>query len=219
MPGRWIQERKSDTYYRRAKEEGYRSRAAYKLKQLKNRFHFFKKAERVLDLGAAPGGWLQVASEEVGEDGLVIGVDIEEIEPLGLGNVVTITGDVTDEETEERIGEALGGKADVILSDMAPKVTGVWEMDHYRQIHLSRVALAIADRLLREEGWAVLKVFQGSEFNRFVGQVRDMFRTVKIVKPRASRKESAEVYIVARNLKPDRIIPEELRPPEEEEEA
>ncbi|UCH57353.1 MAG: RlmE family RNA methyltransferase [Candidatus Bathyarchaeota archaeon] len=216
MSGRWLKERKSDPYYRRARELGYRSRAALKLKQLDERFGFFKGARRVLDLGAAPGGWLQVASESIDEDGLVVGVDLGEIDPLGLPNVSTFVGDVTEEETRNRIFELFGERVDVILSDMAPDVSGAWELDHYRQIHLARVALVIADKLLKEDGWMVVKTFQGSEHDRFVREMHDLFEHVRIVKPRASRKKSAEIYLVAKDLKTDRRLPEEFR---EEEEA
>jgi 23S rRNA (uridine2552-2'-O)-methyltransferase len=171
----------------------------------------------VLDLGAAPGGWLQVAAELVGEDGLVVGVDLEEIEPLGLPNVETVVGDVTDAETQEEAMELFDGKADVILSDMAPDVTGDWDLDQYRQIYLARVTLVIADSLLKEDGWVVVKTFQGAEHERFLREVRDMFRMVKIVKPKASRKKSAEIYVVARGLRHDRVLPEDFREEEEEE--
>lgn len=216
MSSRWFNERKNDPYYRWAKEQGYRSRAAFKLIQLEERFGFLEGARNVLDLGAAPGGWLQVASESVGDEGLVLGVDLYEIEPLGLPNVETLVGDITDEETQDEIMDMFQGKIDVILSDMAPDVSGTWDLDQYRQIYLARVALVIADRLLKRKGWMVIKTFQGSEHGKFVREMRDMFETVKIVKPKATRKKSAEIYLVARNLKSDRRLPEEFRPVDEE---
>lgn len=216
MSSRWFNERKNDPYYRWAKEQGYRSRAAFKLIQLEERFGFLEGARNVLDLGAAPGGWLQVASESVGDEGLVLGVDLDEIEPLGLPNVETLVGDITDEETQDEIMDMFQGKVDVILSDMAPDVSGTWDLDQYRQIYLARVALVIADRLLKRKGWMVIKTFQGSEHGKFVREMRDMFETVKIVKPKATRKKSAEIYLVARNLKSDRRLPEEFRPVDEE---
>lgn len=216
MSSRWFNERKNDPYYRWAKEQGYRSRAAFKLIQLKERFGFLESARNVLDLGAAPGGWLQVASESVGDEGLVLGVDLDEIEPLGLPNVETLVGDITDEETQGEIMDMFQGKVDVILSDMAPDISGTWDLDQYRQIYLARVALVIADRLLKRKGWMVIKTFQGSEHGKFVREMRDMFETVKIVKPKATRKKSAEIYLVARNLKSDRRLPEEFRPVDEE---
>ncbi|TET71260.1 RlmE family RNA methyltransferase [Candidatus Bathyarchaeota archaeon] len=216
MSSRWFNERKNDPYYRWAKEQGYRSRAAFKLIQLEERFGFLEGARNVLDLGAAPGGWLQVASESLGDEGLVLGVDLYEIEPLGLPNVETLVGDITDEETQDEIMDMFQGKVDVILSDMAPDVSGTWDLDQYRQIYLARVALVIADRLLKRKGWMVIKTFQGSEHGKFVREMRDMFETVKIVKPKATRKKSAEIYLVARNLKSDRRLPEEFRPVDEE---
>ncbi len=211
MSSRWLHERKNEHYYNKAKEEGYRSRASYKLKQLDEEHHFFTDAKRVLDLGAAPGGWLQVAAEAVGSDGVVIGLDLKEIDPLENENVQTIVGDVTDPKVQAEVLSRFKGKADVVLSDMAPNVMGVWEVDDLRQIHLARTALSIADRLLREDGWMVVKVFQGKEHEAFIRDMRAMFRRVYIVKPKASRKGSAEVYVVAKDLRKDRVLPEELR--------
>lgn len=198
---RWLTERRTDPYHRRAKELGYRSRAAFKLKQLNARFGFLDGARYVLDIGAAPGGWLQVSSEAVGEDGLVVGVDVEKVKPLDLENVKTIVGDVMEEETLERVKKMFAGKIDVILSDLSPRVSGAWEVDHYRQIELSRMAMRISENLLKPDGWFVLKVFQGSEYEGFLNELREAYSYVKVVKPRASRKESAEIYVVARGLK------------------
>ncbi|MCW4036664.1 MAG: RlmE family RNA methyltransferase, partial [Candidatus Bathyarchaeota archaeon] len=175
--------------------------AAFKLKQLNARFGFLDGARYVLDIGAAPGGWLQVSSEAVGEDGLVVGVDVEKVKPLDLENVKTIVGDVMEEETLERVKKMFAGKIDVILSDLSPRVSGVWEVDHYRQIELSRMAMMISENLLKPDGWFVLKVFQGSEYEGFLNELREAYSYVKVVKPRASRKESAEIYVVARGLK------------------
>lgn len=199
MSRRWIAEKGSDPYYRRAKEEGYRSRAAFKLMQLDERFGFLDGAKYVLDIGAAPGGWLQVAAEAVGEDGLVVGVDLDEIAPLGLDNVKTIIGDIRDEKTLERIEEQLLGPVDVVLSDLSPNVSGVWELDHFRQIELVRMALKASRRVLRPGGWFVAKVFQGSEYDTLVTELESAFSFVKAMKPKASRKESAEIYLVARD--------------------
>lgn len=207
MSRRWLSERRRDPYHRMAKERGYRSRAAFKLKQLNDRFGFLKDARYVLDLGAAPGGWLQAASEEIGGDGLVVGVDLDRIRPLGLKNVRTMVGDVRDDETLRRIMDAFPGPVDVVLSDMAPDVSGVWEVDHQRQIHLTRRALRVAEAVLKPDGWVVVKVFQGSDYEAFLGEMRDGFEYVKAVKPRSSRKESAEIYVVARGLKADRRPP------------
>lgn len=167
MSNRWVHERKDEHYYNKAKEEGYRSRAAYKLKQIQNKFRIFDNAKYVLDLGAAPGGWLQVASENIDEDGLVLGVDLNPIEPLYKENVITMVGDLREPEVQEDILNYFDGKADVVLSDMAPDVIGEWDVDQFRQIHLARIALKLCDKLLKEEGWFVVKIFQGGEHVRW----------------------------------------------------
>ena len=198
---RWIAERRRDPYHRMAKEQGYRSRAAFKLKQLDRRFGFLDGAKYVLDIGAAPGGWLQVAAEAVGEGGLVVGVDLEKIANLGLDNVKTFVGDVLEDGTVERVRGLFPGMVDVVLSDLSPIVSGAWELDHFRQIELARRAMGISERVLKPEGWFVVKVFQGSEFEAFLRDARRTFDSVKVVKPRASRKGSAEIYLVARGLR------------------
>jgi len=212
-----MHERRGDHYHQRAKEEGYRSRASYKLKQIQNRFGVFDGAKYVLDLGAAPGGWLQVAAEHVAEDGLVVGVDLDEIMPLGLPNVVTLVGDMRDPEVQEEVMSLFDDKVDVVLSDMAPNVIGDWGVDQYRQIDLARIALRVADRLLKPDGWFVVKIFQGGEHQRYIKEVKAMFEYVKNYKPRASRKQSAERYIAARGLRSGRELPRVRRGLEEEE--
>lgn len=201
MSRRWLNERRNDTYHRRAKEEGYRSRAAYKLKQIDERFNVFRGARVVLDIGAAPGGWLQVASEAVGEEGFVVGVDLNPIEDLGLHNVETVVGDVLDEGTLEEVKGLLQGPVDVVLSDLAPNISGAWEVDQFRQIDLARMALRASLELLRRDGWFVVKVFMGPEYDAYLREVREAYRKVNVVKPMASRKGSAEVYLVARHIR------------------
>ena len=200
MSRRWLTERKNDPYHKRAREEGYRSRAAYKLKQLDERFNLFKGARSVLDIGAAPGGWLQVASEAVGEEGLVVGVDLNPIEDLELDNVETIVGDIFNEETLDEIRELLHGSVDVVLSDLAPNISGAWEVDQFRQVDLARMALKTSLEFLRRDGWFVVKVFMGPEYDAYLKEVKASYRKVNVVKPMASRKGSAEVYLVARHL-------------------
>jgi 23S rRNA (uridine2552-2'-O)-methyltransferase len=198
---RWIHERKNDHFHQRAKEEGYRSRSAYKLKQIDNKFRIFDDARYVLDLGAAPGGWLQVASEKIDPEGLVIGIDLEEIEPLWAENVATLQGDIRTLETRDDILNIYNGKFDVVLSDMAPDVTGQWDLDQYRQIYLARIALQIAYDMLKPNGWLVVKIFQGGEHIRYIRQVKRVFHYVKNFKPKASRKGSAERYVIANRIK------------------
>ncbi len=216
MSNRWLNERKKEEYHLKALEEGYRSRASFKLIQLDERFGFLQTNSKVLDLGAAPGGWLQVVAERIGEEGLVLGVDLQEIEDFGMPGIETLIGDITEEETIQEIYSFFQGKVDVILSDMAPNVSGDWDLDHIRQIHLSRIVLVVADEILKSDGWVIIKTFQGSEHNQYIKEVKDMFEEVKIVKPKASRKKSAEVYVVAHILKSFRQLPEGYRNDEEE---
>jgi len=198
---RWIHERKNDHFHQRAKEEGYRSRSAFKLKQIDNKFRIFDNARYVLDLGAAPGGWLQVASEKIDPEGLVIGVDLEEIEPLLAENVVTIKGDIKSPEIRDEILNIHNREFDILLSDMAPDVTGQWDLDQYRQIYLARIALQMAYDILKPNGWFVVKIFQGGEHIRYIRQVKQVFHYVKNFKPKASRKGSAERYIIANRIR------------------
>lgn len=185
-----------DHYYRKAKEEGYRARSAYKLLQINEKFHIIKKGDSVVDLGAAPGGWLQVARQL--SDGKVVGVDLEQIVPIT--GVVTFQADITRESTAERILEELGGKADVVICDAAPNLSGAWDMDHAVSIDLARSALRAAKRLLKPKGNFLVKVFQGDMFPEYLAEVKREFAKVQAHSPAASRRESAETYIVAKHL-------------------
>ncbi|MEM3393597.1 MAG: RlmE family RNA methyltransferase [Candidatus Methanomethylicia archaeon] len=188
-----------DYYYRKAKVEGYRSRAAYKLKEINEKFKVMKEGDIVIDLGAAPGGWIQVSREIVGEKGLIIGVDLNPMIKFPWDNVKTIQADVTNPEIIEKIKVMLPkGYADVVLSDLSPKVSGIWSVDHARQIFLTEKALKIAIELLKEEGICVLKVFQGHLLKEFINEVKRNFKEVRLFKPKASRKRSAEIYIIAK---------------------
>ncbi|RLE47721.1 MAG: 23S rRNA (uridine(2552)-2'-O)-methyltransferase [Candidatus Methanomethylicota archaeon] len=193
---------KKDFYYLKAKAEGYRSRAAFKLKQILKKFKLIKKGDVVVDLGAAPGGWLQVAREAVGNKGVVVGVDVASISPLPWSNVKTMLLDVTSKDAAKEIRKLLPkGSADVLLSDLAPKVSGIWDLDHARQIFLAEKALDIAKQILRPGGNAVIKIFQGSMAEDFIRKIKQTFKVVKLYKPPASRKESAEIYIIAISMK------------------
>ncbi|MEM1589104.1 MAG: RlmE family RNA methyltransferase [Candidatus Bathyarchaeia archaeon] len=196
MPKAWIQERKKDYYYRKAKEEKYRSRAAYKLLQVVEKYHFIREGDVVVDLGAAPGGWMQAARKIVGSEGFVLGVDLKPIEPFPECNVKTIVGDITEDETVEQILEALPRRADVVVSDASPNISGVWELDHARQMDLAQKALEIALKVLRPNGNFFVKVFQGDMLNDFVGKVKRYFRDVRVIKPKASRAKSSELFVL-----------------------
>jgi len=195
LPNQWLL-RKRDYYYRRAKEENYRSRAAYKLIQAVEKYGFIKSGDVVIDLGAAPGGWLQVARQIVGDKGFILGIDLKEIEPLNFNNVHTIVGDIRDPEVISKIREILPRPADVVISDVSPNISGIWELDHARQIELAESSLNIAILTLRRGGNFFTKVFQGDMFHEFLSKVKEYFHQVKIVKPKASRKESAEIYVL-----------------------
>ena len=185
-----------DSYYRKAKAEGYRARSAYKLLQINEKFRIIKEGDSVVDLGAAPGGWLQVAKELSG--GRVVGVDLEKIAPIP--GVLTFKADITTDETLDLIKETLGDYADVVICDAAPNLSGTWDVDHSRSIYLARSALRIAKRLLKPGGNFLVKVFQGDTFQDYHAEVRREFEKSQAHSPAASRKESAETYIIGKRL-------------------
>ncbi len=200
--GKCGQERKREHYYRMAKKAGYRSRASFKLEHLNFRYGIMKRGDVVVDLGAAPGGWLQIARERVGNEGFVLGVDLQQIAKFHYGNVKTVVVDITDPSTPELIRNNLPRQADVVISDVSPKISGVWSVDHFRSIELVRATLSIAGQVLRPGGNMLVKVFQGELFDEFLNEVRKKFEFLKISKPPASRKGSAEAYIIAKGFKP-----------------
>ncbi len=201
MGKNWQRERKREQFYRMAKSEGYRSRATYKLKQLSDRYGLLRRGDVVVDLGAAPGGWLQVALEEVGEGGYVIGADIQKISKVQGKNVETIVADITKPETKDMIKEKIPRPANAVISDAAPSLSGVLDVDQARSIDLVTSALGIAEGLLAPGGNFLVKVFQGGMLEDFLKEVRKRFEFVKVSKPMASRKGSAEVYVVGKGFK------------------
>ena len=201
MSRRLINERKHDPYHKQAKLQGYRARSAFKLKQMDNKFRFLKPGIKVLDIGAAPGSWLQIVSERIGDTGTVIGVDLDEIKPLGLPNIKTIQGNILDEETQKKIRNLVGKRLDVVIADISPNVSGNWDIDQYNQLELARMSMIIAKKLLFRKGWFITKVFQGIDYDEFLRDVKASFKSVKVFKHSASRKSSAEIYLIAHGLK------------------
>lgn len=197
MSKKWEFERKNEHYYKMAKKEKYRSRASYKLIQLNKKFKIIKPRDYVVDLGAAPGGWSQVALDIVGDDGKVVAVDLQRIKPFEHENFIQITGDFTKNETVEKIKDALSWNADVILSDAAPKLTGIKDIDQFRSIDIVENALKIADDVLKIGGSIIIKVFQGEGFQSLLKEVKKEFKIVKTTKPPSSRKGSVEMYLIA----------------------
>jgi 23S rRNA (uridine2552-2'-O)-methyltransferase len=201
LPKTWLKKHRKDYYYRKAKEEKYRSRAAYKLAQVVRKYNFLKPNDIVVDLGAAPGGWMQVASKVVGEQGLVLGIDLKGIEPLTESNACAIVGDITDVELIVQIKSILPRSADAVISDVSPNLTGVWDLDHARQIDLARRSLQMAFAILRSDGNFFVKTFQGDLLRDFIEEIKYHFTRVEIIKPLASRARSAEIYILGLYLK------------------
>ncbi|HOI39350.1 MAG TPA: SAM-dependent methyltransferase [Methanobacterium sp.] len=201
MSNKWNQERKNEEYYKKAKKQDYRSRASFKLLQLNRKFKIIKEGNSVVDLGAAPGGWSQVALEAVGTEGLVVAVDLNRIKSFSDENFWSIKGDFTQKEILEEIQRTLQGKADVIISDAAPKLSGIKDLDQLRSIDLARSVLEISDNILKYKGNMIMKVFQGEGYPELLKDIKKKFKTVKTTKPPSSRKKSGEMYIVGRGFR------------------
>lgn len=188
-----LEEARRDLYRRLAKEQGYKSRAAFKLIEADERYKIIRRGDRVVDLGSAPGGWLQVAAKLVGDDGMVVGVDLDPVR-LHQHNLKCFKGDVDDPALGKKLLSELGGKADVLLSDLSPTVTGVWELDQTRQIDLTLRAVSLAKELLKPGGKAFFKLFEGERAQEARAAMREAFEIVRVVKPAASRMESSKLY-------------------------
>jgi len=188
-----------DQYRRLAKDQGYRARSAYKLLQINRSYNVLKKGDKVVDLGCAPGGWLQVAVKEVRPSGKVIGIDLKPVTPVV--DAIILQGSIEDSNVLSKIEDILGSKADVVLSDLAPNVSGVWDIDHARQISLSTIALQFTQRVLRIGGSSVFKVFEGDMLKEFRSELHRNYGKVFLSKPSASRQESSELYIICLNFK------------------
>ncbi len=190
---------RKDRLYRRAKAEGLRSRAGFKLDDIDR--GLIRPGARVVDLGCWPGSWLQVAARRVGEGGRVVGVDLREVAPIPLPQVRVVRGDIADDRVIDEIAASLGGAADAVLSDLAPSLSGVRERDEARSSELVRRALAITERLLRPGGSFVCKVFMNSDFADLREAIRRRFDEVSVTRSEATRKGSAELYAIARRFK------------------
>ncbi|HEX8640145.1 MAG TPA: RlmE family RNA methyltransferase [Allosphingosinicella sp.] len=195
---RWLERQLNDPYVKRARADGYRSRAAYKLIELDERFGFLKGARRVVDLGIAPGGWTQVVRRQAPQ-AAVVGIDLLPTEPIDGATIVEM--DFMDEAAPERLKEALGGPADLVLSDMAANTVGHQQTDHLRTMGLVEAALDFAGEVLRPGGALVAKVLAGGADSSLVAELKRRFATVKHAKPPASRKGSSEWYVVAQGFK------------------
>jgi len=202
LPKAWIQDRKRDYYYKKAKAENYRSRAAYKLAEAAKKYGFIPRSAVIVDLGAAPGGWIQAARKIAGNRCFILAVDLKPIAPFPQEYVRTLVGDMTDPAIVDQILAFLPRKADVVLSDASPNISGVWEVDHARQIDLANQALQVAVKVLRPYGNFFVKVFEGDLLAAFIQKVKESFQQVKVVKPKASRAQSSEMFILALSLKP-----------------
>jgi 23S rRNA (uridine2552-2'-O)-methyltransferase len=191
-----------DRYYKKAKQEGYRSRAAYKLLELQQRYRLLRPGDKVVDLGAAPGGWLQVAAKIVGQNGKVIGVDLQAMQPFPERNVTLLLGDLGAGEIQSKIAELLAGPADAVISDMAPKLSGIRDADIARALELDRLALAVAVRLLRPGGSLLVKSFMSNDLRQYTDELKRHFSDVQRTKPEATRQGSSEFYFLANGFLP-----------------
>jgi len=196
----WLREHVNDTYVQRARAEGYRSRASFKLMEIDDKDHLIRSGEVVVDLGATPGGWSQVVAKKMKGKGRVIALDLLEMEPL-LG-VDFIQGDFREENVLQQVERMLAGeKVGLVLSDMAPNMSGILLSDQARVMHLAELGLEFSRNWLKPDGAFLVKVFQGYGFDEFVREMRNVFKTVSSRKPDASRDRSAELYLLGKGLK------------------
>jgi len=197
---RWLAEHEADPYVKRAREEGWRSRAAFKLEEIQQSDRLLRPGMTVVDLGAAPGGWSQYAARLLNGKGRVIALDL--LEMPAVPGVEFLQGDFNDEATLARLLERLGGaQVDLVMSDLAPNMMGIADVDHDRSMNLVELAFDFARRTLRPGGDFLAKVFQGREFQPFISRLRTQFESVKLRKPKASRARSPEVYVLARGYR------------------
>ena len=205
-----LNEARRDLYRRLAREQGYKSRAAFKLIEANERYQFIKEGGKVVDFGSAPGGWLQVAAALVGPGGLVVGVDLQAVK-LKEKNVVFLKSDVSDPNLASQVVKALGGRADALLSDLSPEVSGVWELDQTTQVDLTLRALELSSSLLKPGGGAFFKLFEGERAQEVRDEFRRRFSIVRVIKPAASRNASSELYYYCEGIRQLIARPESSR--------
>ena len=194
----WVNKQRRDTYVRQSKVDGYRARSAYKLIEIDEKFKIFKGGLTVIDIGAAPGSWSQYASKVV-KNGKILSIDLKEMEPID--NTVQIKGDFTENETQQKIKEFLIGKSDVVMSDMAVNTTGIKNIDSIQTGELCKEAMVFSKDIISSSGFFVSKIFMGGSFNEIVQLGKKIFKEVKVFKPKSSRKDSKESFIICKNLR------------------
>ena len=194
----WVNKKRRDTFVRQSKVDGYRARSAYKLIEIDDKFKIFKGGITIVDIGAAPGSWSQYA-EKVTKNGRLISIDLKKMEPIG--NTVQIQGDFTDQIIQDEIKKHTTPNVDVVMSDMAVNTTGIKNIDSIQTGELCKEAMFFAKDLLKENGFFISKIFMGSTFNEIVVEGKKYFKEVKVFKPKSSRKDSKESFIICRNLR------------------
>ncbi|MCX8084028.1 MAG: RlmE family RNA methyltransferase [Calditerrivibrio sp.] len=191
---------RKDSYYKKAKQEGYRSRASYKLKELNEKYKVIKKGDKVLDVGAAPGGWSQVVLELIGEKGCVVGVDMLDMELITDKRFTFIKGDILDEVTFEKI-TSITDEFDTVISDVAPNTTGQKFVDHVNSVNLVKTVVSFSKRVLKRDGNLLFKLFDGEEREGLIKGLKSCFADVKIIRPDATRKNSFEIYVICKGFR------------------
>ena len=194
----WVNKQRRDTYVRQSKVDGYRARSAYKLIEIDEKFKIFKGGISIIDIGAAPGSWSQYAAKTA-KSGRLISIDLKEMEPIG--NTVQIQGDFTEESIQDKIRELINTKVDVVMSDMAVNTTGIKNIDSIQTGELCKEAMFFAKDLLNDNGYFISKIFMGGTFNEIVAEGKKYFREVKVFKPKSSRKDSKESFIICSKLR------------------
>ena len=194
----WVNKQRRDTYVRQSKVDGYRARSAYKLIEIDEKFKIFKGGLTVIDIGAAPGSWSQYA-DKVAKNGKLISIDLKKMEPIGSS--LQIQGDFTDEGTQEEIKKNINSKVDVVMSDMAVNTTGIKNIDSIQTGELCKEAMNFAKYILTDNGFFISKIFMGGTFNEIISDGKKIFKEVKVFKPKSSRKDSKENFIICRKLR------------------